>query len=165
MANKRYLLDSNIFIAAARQYYRFEFAPGFWKCLEEHGKTGRVQSVDRVKDELLRGKDDLAEWAKNVFGDAFASTGDSDVLATFGRIMSWAQSQSQFMDAAKAEFAGCADGWLVAYAKVYGLVVVTQELFSADARKRVLIPNVCKAFDVEYVNTWEMLQALGAKLG
>jgi hypothetical protein len=125
MADTRYLLDSNIFMTAVRQYYPFDLVPGFWRCLEEHAKTGRVQSIDHVKEELLRGKDDLADWAKNVFDGAFAPTSDPDVLAVFGQIMAWAQSQSQFMPAAKAEFAGCADGWLVAYAKVHGFVVVT----------------------------------------
>ena len=69
------------------------------------------------------------------------------------------------MPAAKAEFAGCADGWLVAYAKVHGFVVVTQEVYAAEARKRVLIPNVCKASGVNYVDTCTMLRGLGAKLG
>jgi hypothetical protein len=165
MAEKRFLLDSNIFIAAARQYYPFDFAPGFWKCLEASAGTGRIRSIDRVKDELLLGKDDLADWARNVFDNAFEPTSDPEVLKTFGEIMAWVQAQNQFMDAAKAEFAACADGWLVAFAKKKGFVVVTHERFSVDARKRVLIPNVCKAFDVEYVDTWEMLRTLGAKLG
>jgi predicted nucleic acid-binding protein len=165
MPDTRYLLDANVFITAARQYYPFDFAPGFWKCLEEHAKTERVQSIDRVKDELLRGKDDLADWAKGAFAGAFASTSHPDVLAIFAQIMTWAQSQSQFMDAAKAQFAGCADGWLVAYARVHGLVVVTHETYSADARNKIKIPNVCRAFSVEHVDTWAMLRGLGAKLG
>ena len=165
MAATRYLLDANVFIAAARQYYGFDLAPKFWSCLEEHAKTGRVGSIDRVLEELLRGKDDLADWAKGTFANAFASTDAPDVITTFGQIMNWAQSQSQFMEAAKTEFAGCADGWLVAYAKVHGLVVVTHEAFSAEIRREVKIPNVCKAFGVEYVDTWAMLRGLGARLG
>ena len=111
------------------------------------------------------GKDDLAEWAKGTFDGAFAATNQTPVLAAFGKIMTWVQSQNQFIEAAKAQFAGCADGWLVAYASVHGLVVVTHEKYSADARNRVKIPNVCKAFSVAYVDTWTMLRGLGAKLG
>ena len=165
MAQARYLLDANVFISAARQYYAFDFAPKFWKCLQEHALTGRIASIDRVREELLKGQDDLADWVKNSFAEGFAATNHSGVISTFKQIMGWAQSQNQFMDAAKAEFAGCADGWLVAYAKVHGWVVVTHEAYSAEVRRRVLIPNVCKAFDVEYVDTWVMLRGLGAKLG
>ncbi|MCY2950923.1 MAG: DUF4411 family protein [Planctomycetota bacterium] len=165
MADTRYLLDANVFITAFRQYYPFDFAPGFWKCLEERAKTGRIQSIDRVKDELLKGNDDLAKWANGSIAEAFAATDDPAVITVYSQIMAWAQAQEQFMEAAKAEFARCADGWLVAYAKVHGLIVVTHETFSAEARKRVLIPNVCKAFGVEYLDTWAMLRGLGAKLG
>ena len=91
MTETRYLLDANVFITAARHYYAFDLAPKFWKCLEEHAKTGRVQSIDRVKEELLRGKDDLADWAKSAFAGAFAATTHPDVLAAFGLIMAWAQ--------------------------------------------------------------------------
>jgi hypothetical protein len=165
MADTRYLLDANIFITAARQYYAFDLAPKFWKCLEENAKAGRVQSIDRVKGELLKGNDDLADWAKGAFADAFATTDDPAVITVYSQIMAWAQAQAQFMEAAKAEFARCADGWLVAYAKAHALIVVTHETFSAEARKRVLIPNICKAFGVEYLDTWAMLRGLGAKLG
>jgi hypothetical protein len=165
MANTRYLLDANVFISAARQYYPFDLVPAFWKCLEENARNGRVQSIDRVKEELIRGKDDLAEWAKAIFDGAFATTRHSCVLAVFGQIMTWAQSQNQFMDAAKAQFAECADAWLVAYAKACGFVVVTHEAYAPEARNSIKIPNVCKAFNVDYVDTWTMLRGLGAKLG
>jgi len=165
MPETRYLLDANVLISAARQYYAFDFASRFWTCLEEHAATRRVQSIDRVKQELLKGHDELADWAKTTFAEAFAVTDAPAVIAVYAQIMDWAQGQKQLMDAAKAEFASCADGWLVAYAKVHGLIVVTHEVFSPEACKRVLIPNVCKAFGVEYLNTWAMLRGLGAKLG
>lgn len=125
-----------------------------------------MQSVDRVRDELLRGKDDLAEWATRRFSRGFVTTDHPDVLVVYGQIMAWAQSQTQFMDAARAAFAraDCADGWLVACAKARGFVVVTHETHSPEARKRVLIPNVCTAFGVDYVDTWTMLRALGSRV-
>jgi hypothetical protein len=56
-----------------------------------------------------------------------------------------------------------ADGWLVAYALSTGATVVSQEAIARDAKKRIPLPNVCEAFDVEYINTFEMLHALNAK--
>ena len=60
------------------------------------------------------------------------------------------QGNSQFLPEAKEQFAGVADGWVVAYARVHNAIVVTHEGFNADVRKRVPIPNVCRQFDVDY---------------
>ncbi len=77
--------------------------------------------------------------------------------------MNWVYAQPQFTDAAKAEFASVADGWVLAYASGNGLVVVTHEQFAPDARRKVPIPNVCVEFDIEYMSTFEMLRDLGEK--
>jgi hypothetical protein len=73
------------------------------------------------------------------------------------------KTRSQFTQAARAEFATVADGWVVAYAKAHGLKVVTHEVYAPNIKKRVKIPNVCVEFSVDYCNTFEMLQELGVK--
>lgn len=160
-----YLLDANVFIQAARSYYAFDLAPAFWQALIDQAGNGRVQSIDRVKEELLRGNDDLAAWTKDVFSVYFARTDQDKVVAAYREIMVWVQQQHQFTDPAKAHFAGGADGWLVAYARVNEYVVVTHEPFRQDVRKKILIPNVCRPFSVGTVDTFAMLRALGVKLG
>ena len=77
--------------------------------------------------------------------------------------MTWVQAQDQFSDAAKADFATGADGWLVAYAKSKGLIVVTHEVLDPSIKRKVPIPNVCEAFSVNYVDTFEMLRQLGVR--
>jgi len=77
--------------------------------------------------------------------------------------MTWVNSEPQFAPAAKAQFASVADGWVIAFAKVNGLTVVTHEEYAADVKKKVPIPNVCLEFDVDYVNTFEMLEDLKVK--
>ena len=158
-----YVLDANVFIEAARRYYAFDLAPRFWESLAHHAASGRVRSIDRVKQELERGKDELAQWVDDNFSNALASTDEPDVIQSFSDIMTWVQAQNQFSAAAKADFANGADGWLVAYARAKGCVVVTQEVPAPDARRKVPIPNVCQAFDVPFVNTFEMLRALGVQ--
>ena len=78
--------------------------------------------------------------------------------------MTWSQGQAQFTDAAKAEFASVADGWLVAYALAKGCVVVTLEQFDAKIRRRVKVPNACQAFGVKYVDTFQMMRELGVRV-
>lgn len=158
-----YVLDANVFIEASRRYYAFDLAPRFWESLLHRAASGSVRSIDRVKQELERGKDELAEWVENNFSDAFASTDEQDVIRSFGEIMTWVQAQSQFSGAAKTDFASGADGWLVAYARSKGSIIVTQEVPARDARRKVPIPNVCQVFNVPFVDTFEMLRGLGVQ--
>ncbi|MBN1124209.1 MAG: DUF4411 family protein [Sedimentisphaerales bacterium] len=158
-----YLLDANVFIEAARRYYAFDIAPRFWDSLCEHAGTGRVLSIDRVKDELGRGNDELSEWITSHFDDAFASTDNQDIINIYREIVIWIQNQDQFLDAAKAEFARNADGWLVAFAKVNDCILVTHEVLAIDARKKIPIPNICQAFEVPWTDTFSMLRNIGVR--
>ncbi|HPI78558.1 MAG TPA: DUF4411 family protein [bacterium] len=158
-----YVLDSDVFIGAARSYYAFDISPRFWNCLTQLAEDGRIASIDRVKQELDRGNDDLREWANTRFSQAFKSCDDDSVIAAFSETMKWVGSHKKFEDAAKSVYASKADGWLVAYAKAKGFIVVTQEIFSPEARNRIPIPNICEAFSVRYVNTFQMLRDLGVK--
>lgn len=166
-ASFAYVLDANVFIEAARRYYAFDIVPAFWQALTKLASNGRVMSIDRVKAELVRGKDELAEWADGQFHQWFVSTNDVDLLDAYRQIMIWAQSQSQFTDEAKAEFARAdnADAWMVAYGSAKGCIVVTHEQLDPNVRRRIPIPNVCHAFGVSYVDTFQMLRALGVRLG
>ena len=69
----------------------------------------------------------------------------------------------QFKDSAKSEFAKGADGWLVAFAKLNSYNLVTLEVFNPNIQRKVPIPNVCRTFQVQCFDTFEMLRALGIK--
>ena len=158
---KKFLLDANVFIEAKRRYYAFSLCPGFWDCLVWHYGKGRIQSIDRVLDELSVGRDDLTQWVSSKMPkDCFASTDDADVIQSYAEIISWAQNQHPFRAEAKSEFASKADAWLIAYAKAKHYELVTHEVFAPDAHKKVPAPNVCKAFDIPYTDTFEMLKSL-----
>ncbi|MCI0447145.1 DUF4411 family protein [bacterium] len=158
-----YVLDASVFIQASRSYYSFDIAPKFWESLIKNVENGSVLSIDRVMQELEKGKDELAEWIKTEFSHAFATTDETDIIQSYSEIMTWVQAQNQFSDAAKADFANGADGWLIAYVRVKGCVVVTQEVPAPDVRRKVPIPNVCQAFNVSFVDTFEMLRILGVQ--
>jgi hypothetical protein len=63
----KYLIDANVLMEANRRYYSLDFAPAFWEYLIRSAKDGRILSIDRVYEEILKGKDDLAEWTKKNF--------------------------------------------------------------------------------------------------
>ena len=147
--DKKYLLDANVFIEAKRRYYAFDVCPGFWDCLVWHHQGAYVQSIDRVKDELERGGDELSDWVQRTMPTAcFASSDDAEVIEQYSQMQLWARQQGQFTEAAKAEFADKADAWLIAYAKAKNLVLVTHEVLDRFIQKKIPIPNVCEVFDV-----------------
>ena len=162
-----FLLDANVLINAARHYYAFDIAPVFWDKLLIHADDGKLKSIDHVKDEINRGSDELVDWVNGSFIDSFVPCNDPLVLAKYAEIMVWSQRHVQYSPSAKAEFAqfDLADSWLVAYAAVYNYVVVTHEEYNSTIRRRIPIPNVCDAFNVQYLNTFAMLRYLRVRLG
>lgn len=158
-----FLLDANVFIEAHRRYYSFDICPGFWTCLLHYNRSSCIYSIDRVHEEL-KSDDLLDRWLKNsVPSSMFLSTADANVVRRYKDIMEWIQKSTQFKEEAKADFARDADGWLVAYAAAYQCIVVTQEVYNAEIRKKVPIPNICMEFGVMAVDTFKMLRAIKAQ--
>jgi hypothetical protein len=58
-----YLLDTNVFIQAKNLHYGLDFCPAFWEWLIEKNTSKQVFSVEKVGDEIDKGKDELAAWA------------------------------------------------------------------------------------------------------
>lgn len=162
MTNKNhYLLDANVLMEAKRRYYRFGLCPGFWDCIAWQYKQGTMSSIDRIKQEIDAGKDDLSQWVKMSAPQGFfAPTTEPSVGAWFGKMVAWVQAEKQYRPEAKSEFAAGNDGWLVAYAKEHGLTVVTHETYDQYIKNRVKIPNVCVEFGVPFIDTFDMLEAL-----
>lgn len=163
--SNRFLLDANVFIEAYRRYYAFPICSGFWLALTRERERSRVFSIDRVSAELIDRNDDLARWTRAVPNTFFKRTADRQVVSVFADVMSWVRGERQFKPEATAEFAEDADGWLIAYAKVNGLILVTHEVIAPDAQAKVPIPNVCVEFGVPYVDTFEMLHSLKVCFG
>ena len=44
-----------------------------------------------------------------------------------------------------------------------GATIVTHEVIAPNNSKKVKIPNVCQAFGVDYISTYELLDKLEAK--
>lgn len=157
-----YLLDTNVFVEAARRYYPLDFARPFWDGLVLYGSLGQIASCDRVLAELKEGDDDLKDWAMEDFQPYFSSTKTQEVLTAYAELVQWAATQDQYKKGARDEFMTetNADTWLLALAMTTGAVVVTHEVHAPDARKKIPIPNVCEAFEIGYCDTFQMLRDL-----
>jgi len=159
-----FLLDANVFIEASRHYYAFDLNQTFWDILIKYAANGQIKSIDKVKDELEKGEDQLASWAQGQFHTAFESTDESDVFKCYAEIVTWVSNHERFYDSAKTEFADSPDGWLVAYAMAKNYVVVTHEIPAPFAKRNVKIPDVCQKFNVSYNNTFDMIRMLGEQI-
>lgn len=161
-----YLLDANVFIQAKNLHYGLDFCPAFWQWLLDNNIGGRVQSIDKVADEIAAGADELTNWAKQ-HGDGLFRATDAAVAAQFGKVSAWVTSQ-QYEAAAINTFLQVADFYLVAHALAGGHVVVTHEV-PANSTKRIKIPNVCAGLNLRFMTPYEMLRiekarfVLGAK--
>lgn len=159
----RYILDSDVFIAAKNSYYAFRICPGFWDSLIYHHEAGNIGSIDRVRRELLAGQpaEDLVLWVKNDVPEGFfMGTEDESVISAYAEIMLWVQRNPQYYDYAKAKFATEADGWLVAYAMTHHAVIVTNEQPRPESKSRILLPDVCRQFNIIPKDTFLMLKYL-----
>jgi hypothetical protein len=160
----RYLVDASVLMEAHRRYYRFGVCPGFWEALIWHHKQGVVTSIDRVKKEVEEGKDALRQWVKDECPSTIFDAANSKAIGErYGKIISWAGAQDRYRPEALAGFATVADGWLVAYAGEHGLTVVTQEVAAPESKKEVKVPDVCEAFKVSCIDTFEMLEKLNVR--
>lgn len=158
----KFLLDTNVFIEAKNRYYAFDICPGFWEWMDSVCETD-VASIVSVRDELVVYKDELAEWAKERKDAAwFLAVDDEDTQGNFAEIVQHVAS-AHYTEPAVAKFLDSADSLLIAKARATGATVVTHELPNPEAKKRVLIPDVCNVFDVPYMNTFEALRQFSAK--
>jgi len=154
-----YLLDANVFISATRQWYGFDFCPGFWDWLDLEHERGNVRSIERVRTEIDVGADQLVEWARE--RPAFFEPTSTEVLVHLRILSAWASS-GYYEQSAVTEFLQSADYYLIAHAMADGHVVVTHEVPSPST-KRIKIPDAAIPHDVKYLNTFEMLRTEHAR--
>ena len=149
-------------MAAHHHYYAPDFCPAFWDCVLRHFHTGRLLSIDKVRDEVIS-PEALVKWTKDAPDGLFVSTAEQPVTDAYRNVMAWVNGNAQFRLEAREKFSREADGWLVAYAQAHAAIVVTDEKLEPDAKKRVPLPNVCRQFNVRCLNTFEMLRQLGVQ--
>ena len=157
-----FLVDSNILIEAKNRYYAFDIAPGFWEWLENAYQQDLVCSIEAVRDELLKGNDELATWASK--NPVFFNSIDQATTDHFSDLTTWATSGSYQAEAINNFTGNNADYLLVAYAREHRHTVVTHERSQPNSKKRILIPDACSAMGVSTADTFQMMRKIGARL-
>jgi len=174
LTKTKYLLDTNIFIEASRKYYHFDICPDFWSMLIEQHGTGRIFSIEPVKTEILpksqkrnttdsqnsdpHGYDPLSLWVKDEAPKSLFANCDAPlVIKSYQEIIQSVYANPQYFGIAKNEFASVADSWVIAYACANTMTVVTHENDSPNSKKRILMPAICKEYNIPVATLFEML--------
>jgi len=160
---KQYVLDADLLISSSRSYYSFEIAPAFWSQLAAKGQD-RLILVDKVCHEIYTANDQLSEWLKeNERAFVIKSSQDEEVIAAYSKIITAVEESAAYFASAKSAFESTAESWLCAHALAYSYVIVTQEIFEPNSKNEVTIPNICREFELEYVNLFQMMTIIGIK--
>lgn len=158
-----YLLDANTYIQAKNFHYRMHIVPGFWEWLDLQLEGGLAGTIHPVARELLNGNDVLTDWMDER-KQRTLRVDDEATQDAFTEIVNHVMTHSAFTEPHRSTFLEAADPWLVAKAVTVGAGVVTHESKVASDSKKVKIPNVCEAFKVPYLNAYDLLDSLDARL-
>ena len=169
MVTDKFLIDSNIFITFYQNYYPFDLAPGFWEQLAARLSLDEVAILDVVKDEVIRGGDDLSDWFRNIQNMHIISRKDPKILQEYAKVLNYLQSNPLYTDRALRAWAaeGIADPWLIATAKAYNYTIITLEATAGPITtqsSKPKIPNICLEFGVTCKDLFYFMRQTGFRL-
>ena len=168
MNSEKFLLDSNVFMTPSRNYYPFDFAQGFWRQMRSAIHSGNVFILDVIYNEIIKGKDDLAEW----FKDTVANTScqlrvqDEEIVKEYAKIQNYISSCDLYKPQAISEWAKreIADPWLIATAIAKKYAIITLEIHGNpqphQKAKRIKILNVADHFCVCYYDLYYFMRKM-----
>lgn len=160
----RYLLDADTFIRSKRQHYAYDFCPAYWEALIREHDQGLLSSIMPVREELLRGKNWLADWVRDIApADFFEPVDDEAVQRAYASVMAYVNGDARYKTQAKARFARGADPWLIAFAIARNRVLVTYEARDRESTTRIKLPDVADHFELESMAPYVMLRQLNVQ--
>lgn len=164
----RYLLDSNIFIESHKRFYNMGVFPCFWAGLVTMAQNGLIFTIDKVKDEVYAGKDDVKTWLKNNFPAKAILPVDEITMASYQRIQTTVRDTGKYKSSTLNSYAAetLADPFICAYALGHGSIsVVSYETSKPSSKTEIKIPDVCNLIGVPCIQIYDMLLALKASFG
>ena len=155
-----YLLDSNVFITAKDKHYGLDFCPAFWEWLAESNSSGLLFSIEKVRKEILKQEDELADWCKRLPSSFFIAP-DKHAVQELRTVANWVTSQN-YTPEALADFLKSADYYLIAQALAGDHTVVTHEV-PANSPTKVKIPTACQELGVDCKLPFAVIRSSGAR--
>ncbi len=158
-----WLLDSNVFMQAAKSYYQYGFCPGFWDWLKAH--TSEIRSVEHVQKEIEARSDALTDWCHNELPESFFIRPDEKIYKQFLNVSDYVNTLPPPFDInKKRKFLDGADSMLLDTAICTGDVIVTHEKDDPKAHNKIYLPNVANFFHVQHSKIYDVMLQLDARL-
>jgi hypothetical protein len=155
-----YLLDTNVFIDANRDYYPIKRIPEFWEWLVYMGEKGFVKIPIEIYEEIKEGNDNLAIWSKKPEIELALLLAEEVDESLISRIIDVGYANDLTDD--EVEKLG-RDPFLIAYAlkDIDNRCIVTTEVSKPKMqRANRHIPDVCDGFKINWCNTFKFIDAL-----
>ena len=142
-----YVFDTSSFIVISH-YYPQQF-PSFWNKFDEAVDIGKIISVREVFRELDQNASapHLSDWTEN--HKSIFIIPNAEATQFVSTIFSFPHFQALVSEKNRLAGRPCADPFIIAWAKVIGGCVVTEEREKPNAAK---IPNVCRHFGIDGTN-------------
>jgi hypothetical protein len=107
-----------------------------------------------------RGYEDwLVSWCRARKGNGLCKKASQDVQQRYGVLSEYVQTNFKKKPQQVRDWFDDADGWVIAHAMAGKKdVVVTEEDEKKSNRNKIKIPILCKAFDVEWINTATLMR-------
>ena len=147
-----YCFDTSAFMEAWLHTYPIQVFPGVWSRIDSLISTGRLVASVMVRDELQAKSDALSAWARDrrdlfVPVDKEQSDEAQSIVRTYRRLIEERRGRTQ------------ADPFVIALARLRGLVCVTEEQFGNETNVR--IPFVCQQLGLESIKLVDLMMREG----
>ncbi|MBN9160901.1 MAG: hypothetical protein BGO98_33775 [Myxococcales bacterium 68-20] len=148
----RYMLDSSVLIEAYQRNYPMDVNETFWVKLDALIVEGHACMPDEVYREIEKKADALFDWCSDRKDHLVMPIDVAEQVA----VAEVLKAHARLVDTKKGRSMG--DPWVIAFAKVHGATVVTEEHLTRNlAAPR--IPDVCAAMGIDCINTLALVRA------
>ena len=148
-----YSIDTSAILDGWRRYYPPDVFPQLWEEMRGLIQRGRLLAVEEVLHEIKRKDDEVADWVVRnqrliVPLDGAIQIAVAEILNRFDRLVNTQRNRS------------LADPWVIALAQTRDLTVVTGERETGKLT-RPMIPDVCRALGIRYINLLQLFREEG----
>ena len=157
-----YCFDTSALVDFNQRSMPLKVVPDVWAYLSSLTEKGLVLSPMEVYREILKKDDEVSRWIKPRKKGVFREPSTEEqyfltnnILVDFPNCLRGYESTDLL-----------ADPWIVAFAKINSLTVITYETPNGGGSlSKVKIPDMCKQYDIPYMNTLDLIKKTGLIFG